>query len=497
MEAIRREIEQSRFRIRQAVIMTVILIFGLPFVQDPFAIAQEYITDYDITFAVESELHADDRVPAHLVDVETDNGVVTLSGMVPNMLSDMYATRVTENVKGVRSVVNNVTVRTPERADAAIRQDVKHCLEIDPLADIRKIDVNVNDGTVMLSGTVHSWAEKQLAKRIAMGVRGVEEIEDNIEITYEADRSDSEIREDVMARLEADVWLEDANIEVAVNDGKVLLSGEVESAAQKRYATEDAWVIGTMNVVNENLSVAAGAGMDQDREMKNPDISDTKIVEAIDAGLRADPRVNENRVDVYSSDRVVTLKGRVENLRARSAAEQIAKNTYGVVFVQNRIKVRPPKLVEDNALENNVEQTLAFDSYLEGDEIVADAVNGRVILRGFVDTKYEKKRAEALAERLSGVIEVANFIDYEHSQPEKEDWQLRRDVENEFFWSPYVEIDDVKIDVSDGVVTLTGTADTMLERRMAVNNAFDAGAKDVVNLLTLKEPIAEPTEISG
>ncbi len=479
--------------------MTVMLIFGLPFAQDPFAIAQEDkdITDYDITFAVESELHADERVPAHLIDVETENGVVTLGGTVPNMLSDMYATRVTENVKGVRSVVNLVTVRTPERADAAIRQDVKRAMAIDPLADIRKIDVSVNDGTVMLSGTVHSWAEKQLAKRITMGIRGVEEIEDNIEIVYIQDRSDSEIRKDVMARLEADVWLDDAKIDVEVQDGSVMLSGEIESAAQKRYASEDAWVIGTINVVNESLSVTSDAATDQDREIKTPDISDTRIVEAIDAGLRADPRVYENRVDVYSSDREVTLMGRVENLRARSAAEQIAKNTHGVVFVQNRIKVRPPKLVEDNTLEANVEQTLAFDSYLDGNEIVAEAINGRVVLRGFVDTKYEKQRAEALAERLNGVVEVANFIDYEHTQPEKEDWQLKRDVENEFFWSPYVDKDNVKIDVSDGVVTLTGTADTMLERRMAVENALEAGAKDVVNLLTLKEPNAEPTDISG
>jgi osmotically-inducible protein OsmY len=52
------------------------------------------------------------------------------------------------------------------------------------LADAEKILVNVSGGDVTLSGTVHSWAERELATHSAWGTHGVRSVVDNIVVAY-------------------------------------------------------------------------------------------------------------------------------------------------------------------------------------------------------------------------------------------------------------------------------------------------------------------------
>jgi len=53
-------------------------------------------------------------------------------------------------------------------------------------------------------------------------------------------------------------------------------------------------------------------------------------------------------------------------------------------------------------------------------------------------------------------------------------------------WSPYVDADDVKVNVQNGDVTLTGTADNMTEFQRATENAWEGGAWNVENNLKIK-----------
>ena len=75
------------------------------------------IEDKNITLAVERKLLADASVPSHYIDVKTDNGIVTLLGTVDNILAKDRATKIAESIKGVRSVVNTITVKPMLRPD--------------------------------------------------------------------------------------------------------------------------------------------------------------------------------------------------------------------------------------------------------------------------------------------------------------------------------------------------------------------------------------------
>jgi osmotically-inducible protein OsmY len=60
---------------------------------------------------------------------------------------------------------------------------------------------------------------------------------------------------------------------------------------------------------------------------------------------------------------------------------------------------------------------------------------------------------------------------------------LQQEIEDELWWSPFVDANEVKVEVENGVATLTGAVDTWSERNAAAENALEAGAIQVRNRL--------------
>jgi osmotically-inducible protein OsmY len=157
----------------------------------------------------------------------------------------------------------------------------------------------------------------------------------------------------------------------------------------------------------------------------------------------------------------------------------------GVWRVKNNLKVRPEQIPGNDELETRTGRAFLNDPYIERFDLDINAYNGTVYLSGTVNTSWEKQRAEVIAEGVKGAIYVINNIEYEHEWAWKPDWEIKEDVNDEFFWSPFVDGDDVNVAVDDGIVTLTGEVDTYSERQDAEENAFEGGAKDVLNNLTV------------
>jgi len=138
------------------------------------------ITDRQITSAIEKDIQTDSAISAHLVEVDTKSGVVTISGYVGNLLEKDRALEIAESNRGVRAVINKLQVRSLYRGDQEILNDVKMALVEDPATDGYEIAVSVYGGVVKLTGTVDSWAKKQLSMEVARGVRGVKDVKDNL-----------------------------------------------------------------------------------------------------------------------------------------------------------------------------------------------------------------------------------------------------------------------------------------------------------------------------
>ncbi len=454
--------------------------------------AGEEIDDREIMFAVESELHLYESVPAHLIDVETMNGVVTLSGTMSNLLAHEQAAKLVGTIKGVRAVVNDIVVLESDRSDADIRSDVVEPLTTDPATDAYEIDVSVEEGVVQLTGTVQSAQKRDLADYVASGVRGVLAVENDLIIEYGAERSDEEIAAEIERRFDADVWVSSRGIDIEVNDGVVMLDGAVGSVAEKRRVKADAWVMGVDSVDVSGLEINWWDRETMRREAIYAELSDDDVRKSVRTALAYDPRVALDNVTVDVNDGEVDLSGAVDNVIAKIAAGRDARNTRGVWRVNNYIRVRPDGIPSDDDLEDRVEAALRRDPYVEVYEIDVDVMNGRAILAGEVSNSYEAEHAVDVAWRVNGIADVTSTIDFEHVWTPADDYEIRKAVLDQFGWSPVVDETDLTVTVENGVVTLTGTVDSWQERVAAQRNAYEAGAKDVVNDLELAPNVPRP-----
>jgi osmotically-inducible protein OsmY len=137
--------------------------------------------DADLRGAVLQALILDGLVPA-TVDAKVDDGNVLLSGTAKHQFERDEAAYVAGNVKGVLWVKNDIqlAVETPKPAD--VQDAIKKAFARDAKVDAARVNVDSNNGTVRLSGSVQSWAEHDAALNAAWAAPGVEDVDDRIEI---------------------------------------------------------------------------------------------------------------------------------------------------------------------------------------------------------------------------------------------------------------------------------------------------------------------------
>ena len=75
------------------------------------ATAGDKVDDATITTKVNAALAKDKDLSAIKIDVDTQNGVVTLSGPAPTATAKQRASEIARTVKGVSSVNNQLTVK--------------------------------------------------------------------------------------------------------------------------------------------------------------------------------------------------------------------------------------------------------------------------------------------------------------------------------------------------------------------------------------------------
>jgi osmotically-inducible protein OsmY len=485
-----------------------LLLIALP--ADPLAANEggKQLDDSMIWSGVNEELWEAKAVDANDIDIEVNEGVVTLEGQVDNILSKERAVRIARMTRGVTSVIDKIQVDPLYRTDKEIRDDVLRAIGSDPVADTWKISITVSDRSVTLDGKVESFTEKQLAEKVAKSVRGVASVNNQLSIAYDTIRTDSEIQTEIEQRFAWDARLDDDRPKVEVNDGEVTLSGYVGSDYEKMIARTDAWVTGVTGVDDGQLMVNDW----KEPETKGFDSAmpdDEEIHDAVRRAFLYDPRVNMFNPTVSVDNGVVTLTGVVSNLKAKRAAAQDAKNTVGVWRVKNFLRVRPDREWNDSEIKDEVADALLRDPFVNRFDISTTVYDGDVFLRGEVDSYFEKAQAEDVVAKVKGVTDVHNYLDvgydsvsygydfydwdptlYDYdfdieTTQRKSDQVILDDIRSELFWSPWVDSDQVEVKVDDGIATLTGEVDDWSEREAATENAMEGGAIKVVNKLDL------------
>lgn len=218
------------------------------------------------------------------------------------------------------------------RSNSEIKSDIVDNLNRDSRLQTNTVKIEINDGLVVLTGSVQSYQAREAAEADAWSVSGVSEIDNRLKIVLPPDfkqPSDQAIRENVRRVLECDpdIFLE--RIETFIQEGRVFLEGSVDSLWKKFRVKELVQNAGGVLAVIDKIVV-----------IPTISISDEIIGQDITGLLNRNAALNVNLITVQVQNGIVCLTGSVPNRNAFEIAEDIARYTQGVVHVDNKLAIR-------------------------------------------------------------------------------------------------------------------------------------------------------------
>lgn len=139
-------------------------------------------TDANIAAAARQALEWDAHIPHSLLRVAVSNGWVALHGTVSRLRERDDAERLVRRLEGVRGVYNLIEVEPNGSAAESVRDAIEEALRSHARREAEGIQVSLEEGTAVISGRVHTWAEKQAVLGALNRAPGVEHVNDQLNI---------------------------------------------------------------------------------------------------------------------------------------------------------------------------------------------------------------------------------------------------------------------------------------------------------------------------
>lgn len=213
-------------------------------------------------------------------------------------------------------------------------------------------------------------------------------------------KSDTQIQKDVMDQLKWEPFLKASEIGVAVKNGIVTLSGQVDSYYKKRSAEEAAKKVLDVKAVAEDIQIGVSPFYAK---------SDTEIAEAILNALKWHTAVQDEKIKIKVDDGNVTLQGEVDWDFQRASARTSIEGLTGVKSITNLITVKPRVTVA--GVQGKIESAFQRAASINSRKIKVDVVGSKVILSGSVTSLAEKEEAETSVWNADGVMQVENNLE--------------------------------------------------------------------------------------
>ena len=229
-------------------------------------------TDRQIEDAAKSSYNYRTVLENH-VKVKSHDGVVTLTGTVPDTDERDLAADTVENLPGVVSVNNEIEVKPTyaEHSDGWIAFKIRSRLLVKANVSATATKVDVVDGVVTLSGTAKSSAQKDLTELYAKEIDGVKSVTNDIMVqntsetpaasmSYAGETTgekidDASITSQVKFALLAHKSTSAVKTKVTTIDGVVMIAGDADSDAQKDLVTKLAQDVRGVRSVTNNMAV--------------------------------------------------------------------------------------------------------------------------------------------------------------------------------------------------------------------------------------------------
>lgn len=212
-----------------------------------------------------------------------------------------------------------------------IKQNIIDQLTWDDSVNANDIQVEVQESTVQLKGTVPNYTAKLAAERNTLNVPGVLNLESFLKVEFPPRLTmpnDPEITQNIKNILAWNSNINSASIDVVTSHGIVTLSGIADSPWEKFEAEDIAnSALGVVDVVNK-ISV---------KPVKS--IIDIDIENDIKKAYERSGLIDESKIDVSVKNGIVHLIGVVSNNLIKNEAYKTALYTAGVVDVIDEITI--------------------------------------------------------------------------------------------------------------------------------------------------------------
>jgi osmotically-inducible protein OsmY len=202
-------------------------------------------------------------------------------------------------------------------------------------------------------------------------------------------------------------------------------------------------------------------------------MSNDALAQQVTEELFWDPKVDNAAIAVAADDGVVTLRGTVGSLRQKHDAKKDAESVWGVKSVNDELEVR---LLNDDRradadLRGSVLQALALNSAIPA-TVGAEADDGIVRLTGTANWHFQRDEAEKVATNVPGVVSVVDEIELVPPGPTTE--ELEHSIKKAMERNAKLDAESVKVESSNGTVTLHGTVGSWADHDEAVSAAWSA-----------------------
>ena len=188
----------------------------------------------------------------------------------------------------------------------------------------------------------------------------------------------------------------------------------------------------------------------------------SRLQDAVWEELHWEPELETCALEVYVSDRHVTLTGRVSRYVHKATAERAACRVPGVVAVTNEILValQQDDRRADHEIAEEIGRVLAWDTLVPTADLRFEVRDGVVLLTGQVEREHQRTATEQIIEPLVGVAGLINRITVRPARgraelPAAVIEAVRR-----------VSVHHVHVGAMGGVVELRGRVRSLAEREL-------------------------------
>lgn len=218
--------------------------------------------------------------------------------------------------------------------------------------------------------------------------------------------------------------------------------------------------------------------------------TDVRLRNAVVRELDWDPTVDDSAIGIAARDGVVTLTGFIDTYTGKLAAERVVKRVRGVRAVANDITVRPTVDRTDADIATDAARALRHWPTIP-ENVKAVVHHGHVTLTGAVEWLAQKDTAAGAVRHIRGVRGVLNHIEV---SPKTALRDVRRRIVQALHRNAELDCRNIRVDVADGVVTLTGTVTSWLQRDAAEGGAANApGIRRIDNQIVVNP---RPADVS-